>query len=68
MKNEIIIKKSRFITYLYNVDNDDKMNEILDNIRLEHKKATHICYAYIINNKVKVLQECLYIVLLKRIS
>ena len=54
MKNEIIIKKSKFITYLYNINDENKINEILNNIKIEHKKATHICYAYNINNKVKI--------------
>ena len=44
--NEIIIKKSKFYGFLYNVENIDEINLILNNLKIEHKKATHICYAY----------------------
>ena len=53
-KNEIEIKKSRFITYLYELDSENKINEIINTLKIEHKKATHICYAYNINGKVKI--------------
>ena len=44
-----IIKKSKFITKLYNVNCKDDVNEILDELKKEYKDSTHICYAYIIN-------------------
>ena len=37
--NEIEIKKSRFITYLYELDDESKVNEIVESIRKEHKKT-----------------------------
>lgn len=48
--NEVIIKKSKFITYLYRVDDIDGVNTYLDFLNNEYKDATHICYAYIIDN------------------
>ena len=48
--NEIIINKSRFITYLYKVKNIDEVNNYLDELKKEYKDATHICFSYIINN------------------
>ncbi len=51
--NELIIKKSKFITYLYYVDNIDIINIYLNEIRLKYKDCTHICYAYIYDNKKK---------------
>ena len=51
--NEIIIKNSRFICYLYKINNKDDINNILNNIKKEHKDATHHCYAYILNDLKK---------------
>lgn len=48
--NELIIKKSKFITFVYNVSTKDKAVEKIENIKNEYKDATHVCYAYIINN------------------
>ena len=48
--NEIVINKSKFITYIYKVSNDNDVFNILDNLKREYKDATHYCYAYIIGN------------------
>lgn len=48
-----IIKKSKFIGMYYEVNNLDEVNSILDNIKKEHKKATHFPYSYKIDNLVK---------------
>lgn len=50
---EEIIKKSKFISYYYEVDSVDDVNQILNNLKLEHKKARHLPYAYKINNNIK---------------
>lgn len=47
---ELEIKKSKFISYYYNLDNVDEIKEILTNIKSEHKKAKHVVYAYKYNN------------------
>ena len=47
---ELEIKKSRFISYAFEVTAQDEVNEILENLKKEHKKARHICYAFILNN------------------
>jgi len=49
-QNEIIIKNSKFICYLYKVKDINEINNILNNIKEEHKDATHHCYAYILDN------------------
>lgn len=51
--NEIIINKSKFITKLYKVNNLEEVNNHLDELNKEYKDATHICYAYIIDNYKK---------------
>lgn len=48
--NEIIIKNSKFICFLYKIKNINDINKILNNLREEHKDATHQCYAYILDN------------------
>lgn len=49
-QNELVINKSRFITYLYKVESVSKVNDILDSIKNKYKDATHYCFAYIIGN------------------
>ena len=55
--HEIIIKKSRFICYLFKVNNIDEINNYLENIKNEHKNARHCCYAYIIDNLKKASDD-----------
>ena len=49
LDNTIIIKKSKFITKLYKINNINEINNILYNLKKEYKDATHVCYAYILN-------------------
>ena len=48
--NELSIKKSRFITYLFRVDTLDDIKLRLNELNSKYKDATHICYAYVIDN------------------
>ena len=50
IENEFIIKKSKFITKLYFVTSEIEIKNILDENKTEYKDATHICYAYIVDN------------------
>lgn len=50
ISNEIIIKNSRFITYIYRLTNND-IDTYLNEIKKLHPKATHHTYAYIYNNE-----------------
>ena len=43
---QLEIKKSKFIGLYFPVKSQDEVMEILNNLKKEHKKATHICYAY----------------------
>lgn len=47
---EIIVKKSRFISYYYEINDFDEIKEILNDLKNEHKKAKHIVYAYKFGN------------------
>lgn len=54
--HEYIIQKSKFISMLYQVNNEEEVINILNRLKLEYEDATHICYAYIINN-IKRFQD-----------
>jgi len=47
------IKKSKFIAYYYEVNTKEDIDNILEYLKKEHKKARHIPYAYKIDNLVK---------------
>jgi len=51
--NELIINKSKFITYLFYVEEEKMFVQKLNKIKKEHKEATHFCYAYIIGNSIR---------------
>lgn len=51
--NEIIIKKSRFLGFYYEISSSDEVNSILEILRKEHKKARHFPYAYMCNGTAK---------------
>lgn len=46
---EFIEKKSKFYGYLLENATLDTINNALLQLRAEHKKATHICYAYTVS-------------------
>ena len=48
------IKKSKFISYIFKVDNIEEVKQYLEQLKNEYKDATHICYAYIIENITKI--------------
>lgn len=52
-KIEIIIKKSRFISYYYEINTIEEINKIILELKKEHKKAAHFPYAYKIDNQIK---------------
>ena len=53
IEKTIIINKSKFISKSYFVTNIKEANYIINNIKNEYKDATHVCFAYIINNNIK---------------
>lgn len=48
-EKEIVINKSRFIAYKFELKNLNEVKNNLEILRAAHKKATHICYAYVYN-------------------
>ena len=52
-ETEIEIKKSKFINLVYHGENEETMETILSEIRKKHYKATHVCWAYVLNSEQK---------------
>ena len=50
-ENTIIIKNSKFICLLYNVNSKDEILKHLENVKNIYPNATHYCYAYILDNE-----------------
>ena len=55
--NELVINKSRFVGILQPLTCEQDIARALNTIKQEHKKATHICYAYVYSVD-KVLEKC----------
>ena len=49
---EIIVKKSRFIAFSFDIKTKEEFKKLYLNIKEEHKNSRHITYAYIINDGV----------------
>lgn len=57
VSNELIINKSRFITFIFKVENIESINTILKDLNQKYNDATHICYAYILGNLKKASDD-----------
>ena len=53
----IEIKKSKFIGYAFFCADVNDANKYLESVRFEHKKATHVCYAYVVNSNEKASDD-----------
>ena len=54
---ELEITKSRFIAYKLDLNNLEEVKPFLEKLKKEHKKARHICYAYVYNKEI-VSEKC----------
>lgn len=55
---EIKIQRSRFIGHIEPCDSEQRAKEILKKIREKHNKATHNCWAYIIELNNYKIEHC----------
>ena len=53
----VIEKKSKFYGFRYIVSDKEEVSLILDELKKEHKKARHICYAYKIGINEKKYED-----------
>lgn len=49
VEDEIDIRKSRFLTFLFPIEDEEDFHEQLGQIKKDHPKATHHCTAYVLN-------------------
>ncbi|MBO5955112.1 MAG: YigZ family protein [Clostridia bacterium] len=54
---ELIINKSRFIAYKLDLTSLDVVKPFLEQLKKEHKKANHVCFAYVYHQDV-VSEKC----------
>ena len=54
---EVIIKNSKFICYLYNVQTMDEIDNVIKRLKKDYSDATHICYAYRLETKEKSFDD-----------
>ncbi|QZX49433.1 YigZ family protein [Mycoplasma sp. E35C] len=47
---ELYFKNSKFIGKFYKISSKDEIKKIIAELRLEYKKATHVCYGYLLDN------------------
>lgn len=57
VQSELIINKSRFITFIYRIKKLDEVSQILSNLKINYKDATHYCYAYTLENIKKASDD-----------
>lgn len=53
VKNELIIKNSRFITLLYKIKDKEEVDNLLQEAKTTYPKANHYCFAYKIGTNTK---------------
>lgn len=53
-ETEIVIKKSRFLSFIKRTDSEDEAKAFIADIKRKHKAATHNCSAYIIGKSARI--------------
>ena len=53
MQSIKIIKKSKFITKIFFIQNVDEALKFINDTKTEYSDATHVCYGYICDNNIK---------------
>ena len=53
----LIVEKSKFIAYLFQCDSKKQIDDIIDKMHKKYEDATHVCYAYIVNDNDTILYK-----------
>ena len=53
IKKILVINKSKFISKAFFINSTNEAIKIINNLKNEYNDATHICYAYVIDNNIK---------------
>ncbi len=51
--SEIEVNRSRFITLLFKIKNQEEIKNIFDEVKNRYRDASHYCYAYIVDDNRK---------------
>lgn len=54
---EVVIRKSRFIGHVMPVDNEEKAMQFIEDIKKQHRNATHNCSAYMIGERDEIQRQ-----------
>ena len=54
---ELIINKSRFIAYKFELTSLEQVKSEIEKLKKEHKKARHVCFAYVFKGDI-VSEKC----------
>ncbi|VEU76361.1 IMPACT family protein [Mycoplasmopsis columboralis] len=46
-ETEFIVKKSSFYSYVFKVSSKEEVKQYIEEIKQQHKKSRHACYAYL---------------------
>ncbi|UUM19852.1 MULTISPECIES: YigZ family protein [unclassified Mycoplasma] len=46
-ESELLVKKSSFYSYIFRISSKNEVKNFLEKVAKEHKKARHICHAYL---------------------
>ena len=57
VQDELIINKSKFLTYVYKINNAKEVINYLNQLKKAHKDASHYCYAYSLKNIKKASDD-----------
>lgn len=57
IKQEIVIKKSKFIALLIKIKDQKEINQTIENIKKSYPNATHYCYAYCLGTQKKASDD-----------
>ncbi len=48
---ELVERKSRFLSFLYGVESEEEINQLLEDVRKRYWDARHVCYAYVLGER-----------------
>ena len=55
--SSLVVKKSKFESQLYSISTEEDISSIIEHIKTQHPKATHICYCTIFNSEVVIKND-----------
>ena len=57
IEKKLVIKKSKFIGFVIEINSKEEAEKYISEYHEKYKDATHVCYAYIVNNHEKMCDD-----------